>query len=86
MFRSALAFGFLVAFSTSPALAVSEAVKKACQDDYMSLCGQHEVGTDALRSCMRANKKQLSKHCATTLAKSGEASKADIESYKREVR
>lgn len=65
---------------------MSEAVKKACQDDYISFCGQHEVGSDGLRSCMRANKKQLSKHCATTLAKSGEASNADIESYKREMR
>lgn len=85
MIRSVLVLGFAV-FSTTQALAVSEAVKQACQDDYMALCNQHEVGTQELRSCMRANKKQLSKHCATTLAKSGEASKADIESYKRETR
>lgn len=85
MFRNLLAVG-LLASSCAPAFAVSQAVKDACQDDYMALCSQHEVGTEGLRSCMRSNKKQLSKHCATTLAKSGEASKADIESYKRETK
>ena len=85
MIKSTLALALFV-FSTSQVLAVSEAVKQACQDDYMALCNQHEVGSQELRSCMRANKKQLSKQCATTLAKSGEASKADIESYKRETR
>lgn len=85
MVKSALVIG-LVVFSSSQALAVSEAVKQACRDDYMSLCGQHEVGSQGLRSCMRSNKKQLSKHCATTLAKSGQASKSDIEQYKRETR
>ena len=85
MIKSALALGLLT-LSFTQALAVSEAVKQACQDDYMALCNQHEVGSHELRSCMRANKRQLSKQCATTLAKSGEASKADIESYKRETR
>lgn len=86
MIKSALALGFSVAISSAPALAVSEAVKQACRDDYMSLCSQHEIGSQALRSCMRSNKKQLSRHCATTLAKSGEASKSDIDSYNREMR
>lgn len=36
--------------------AVSEAVKQACRDDYMSLCSQHEIGCQALRSCMRSTK------------------------------
>lgn len=85
MIRATVALGVL-AFSCSQVLAVSDAVRAACQDDYMALCSQHEVGSNELRSCMRANKKQLSKTCATTLAKSGEASKSDIESYKREVR
>ena len=85
MIRPIVAFG-LLAFSFTQAFAVSEAVKSACRDDYMALCSQHEVGSNGLRSCMRSNKKQLSKHCATTLAKSGDASKADIEQYKRETR
>ncbi len=85
MIRSALTVGFVV-LSCSQALAVSNAVKQACQDDYMTLCSQHEVGTQELKSCMRANKKQLSRQCATSLAKSGEASKKDIDDYKREVR
>lgn len=85
MIRSALAIGLLT-FSFDQGFAVSEAVRSACRDDYMALCSQHEVGSQELRSCMRSNKKQLSKTCATTLAKSGEASKSDIESYKRETR
>ena len=85
MLRSAFLLGVIV-LSSSEAIAVSEAVKSACRDDYMALCSQHEVGSNGLRSCMRSNKKQLSKHCATTLAKSGDASKADIEQYKRETR
>lgn len=85
MIRSAVVLGLSV-ISSSQALAVSDAVKQACQDDYMSFCSQHEVGSDGLRTCMRANRKQLSKYCATTLAKSGEASKADIEKYKSEMR
>lgn len=86
MTKASLAAVFGLLLHSSPALAVSEAVKQACQNDYMTFCGQHEVGSQALRSCMRSNKKQLSKHCATTLAKSGEASKADIEDYKRQTR
>lgn len=85
MIRCSLALG-LVVLSSSQVFAVSDAVKQACQDDYMSFCSQHEVGSQVLRSCMRANKKQLSKQCATTLARAGEATKSDIEQYKREVR
>jgi hypothetical protein len=76
----------LVCLSASESSAVSEAVKRACRDDYFAFCSAHEVGSEALRSCMRSHRKQLSKRCAVTLAKAGEASKADIERYKREAR
>lgn len=77
-----LTAGILVITAT-PAFAVSRAVKQACRDDYFSLCSQYEVGSDGLRACMRSNKKKLSKHCAATLAKSGEATQSDIEDYRR---
>lgn len=81
-----LVTGVFVVVSATQAAAVSEGVKRACYDDYMAYCPQHEVGSDSLRSCMRGARKQLSKQCTTELARSGEASKADIERYKRDVR
>lgn len=84
--RSIFAIVVLFGTTTTHAFAVSEPVKQACRDDYFSFCSQHEVGSDALRNCMRASRKQLSKVCVTALAKSGEASKADIAKYNREKR
>ena len=61
-------------------------MKSACHDDYLAYCSQHEIGSESLRSCMRAARKRLSKTCVRALAASGEATKADIEQYKREMR
>jgi hypothetical protein len=73
------------AFATD-AMAVSKRVKDACRSDYRAYCSAHEVGSEALRSCMRSVKHKLSKRCRNALVESGEATPADIKSYKEKRR
>lgn len=86
MMKSITVAATLLWLSASQSFAVSDMVKHACQDDYFAYCSQHEVGSESLRNCMRGARKQLSKVCTAALAKSGEASKADIAKYKGEMR
>jgi hypothetical protein len=76
----------LLAVSGYEAAAVSKRVKDACRADYRAYCSAHEVGSEALRSCMRSVKHKLSKRCVRVLAEEGEASDADIRSYKSKNR
>jgi hypothetical protein len=63
---------------------VSEAVKRACGSDYAAYCGEHKVGTEALRSCMRAHRKMLTDVCIHALGHSDEVTAEDIREYKRQ--
>ena len=75
---------FLVfAFTTTAAGAVSKQVKEACRNDYRAYCSAFEVGSQELRSCMRASRAKLSKTCARALRDAGEATEEDIRAYKR---
>jgi hypothetical protein len=67
-----------------PAFAISEALKKACDSDYLAYCSQHKVGTMALRSCMKTHRHMLGDTCIKAIGKSGEATQAEINDYKRE--
>lgn len=60
------------------AAAVSSDVRNACMSDYFSYCSQHEVGSQALRACMRNNGPKLSTGCVNALVSSGEVSKAEV--------
>ena len=60
------------------AAAVSSDVRNACMSDYFSYCSQHEVGSQALRACMRNNGAKLSTGCVNALVSSGEVSKAEV--------
>jgi hypothetical protein len=60
------------------AFAVSSSVKFACMSDYLSYCSQHEVGSQALRQCMRANGPRLSARCVKALVGAGEVSQAEV--------
>ena len=64
------------------AAAVSKRVKDACRSDYRAFCSAHDVGSDALRGCMRSVKHKLSSRCRKALVEEGEATPADIKSYK----
>ena len=75
----------LLAVSTSESLAVSQAVKDACTSDYAAYCSEHKVGTEALRSCMRAHRKMLTAGCIKALGHSDEVTKEDIRQYKAEM-
>lgn len=66
------------------AFAVSKEVKKACSADYSAYCSQHEIGSQSLRTCMRAHRKMLTDGCIQALGKSDEVTQEDIETYRRE--
>ena len=72
MWKLAVLAGAIVSFAATDALAVSRAVRKACRADYLSFCSQHEVGSSALRGCMKKNRYKLSDGCTNALLESGE--------------
>lgn len=64
---------------TTPASAVSIAVKMACMTDYLNHCSQHAIGSPAVRSCMRNVGARLSKRCVGALIAAGEVSQAEVD-------
>jgi hypothetical protein len=75
MWKFAVLAGSILSFLSTDALAVSRAVRKACRSDYLSYCAQHEVGSSALRSCMKSNRYKLSDGCTNALLASGEVAR-----------
>jgi hypothetical protein len=63
--------------AATEAAAVSRAVKFACMSDYFAYCSSYEVGSPALRQCMRNAGAKLSNRCVNALVAAGEVSKAD---------
>jgi hypothetical protein len=47
------------------------AVENYCKDDYFRYCSPYGLGTDALRRCMEANGKTLSRNCQQALKDAG---------------
>jgi len=70
---------------TSQVGAVNRAVKFACMSDYFAYCSQHEVGSQALRQCMRSVGSKLSKRCVSALVAAGEVSKAEVTRRKTQI-
>lgn len=62
----------VLASSSIEALAVSKEVRRACRSDYFAHCSMHSVGSPALRQCMRAVGKNLSRGCIDALIAAGE--------------
>lgn len=73
-----LAFTATFAVTSTAALAVSDAVKIACRNDYFAYCSEHAVGSSSLRVCMRKAHSRLSHPCLKELARAKEISKADV--------
>lgn len=67
-----------------PAFAVSKELRKVCAPDYSAYCSQHEIGSQGLRTCMRANRKKLTEDCIQALGRSDEVTKEDVETYRSE--
>jgi len=57
---------------TPAAFAVSDKVEANCTDDYLKYCSTHEAGSTAMRRCMEANGKSLSRKCINALVDAGE--------------
>lgn len=67
----ALAAGLAAVLATS-AGAYSDKIQNYCKDDYIEFCLAHPVGSTAMRRCMEANGKSLSKKCINALVDAGE--------------
>lgn len=61
-----------MAASLAPAAAFTEKVKKACNDDYYSLCSQYNPDSTELRRCFESNRKVLRRVCINALIDAGE--------------
>jgi len=81
-YRSGLAGAFVLGAAllpSSPAGAVSAAVRFACAGDYFAHCSSFSPGSAETRSCMRAVGYELSKGCISALVAAGEVSKSETE-------
>ena len=70
----------LVTAGSQPALAYSEKVKNACKNDYMTHCNTYEVGSAALKQCMRKAGPKLEPKCVDALVDAGEVSAQEVAS------
>ena len=75
-----------VTFQADRAAAVSAAVRHACMSDYFAYCSQHDVGSQALRKCMRSAGPKLSKPCVSALVAAGEVGETKVAQAKIERR
>ena len=82
MQKVAILAAVTLALSASSALAVSEAVRRACSADYASYCSNYKVGTSALKSCMKKHSHMLTEDCIKALGHSSEVTQQDIRDYK----
>src|SRR3990172_3355142 len=69
----------LISILPQQALAVSEKLRKLCRDDYLAHCSSYEVGSEALRHCMRKAGRKLSRPCVDALVEAGEISRKEVE-------
>lgn len=76
-------FAVLVALATAasqPALAYNDKVRNACKNDYMTHCNTYEVGSAALKQCMRKAGPKLEPKCIDALVDAGEVSAQEVAS------
>jgi hypothetical protein len=72
-----LALATLLALATA-ADAVDRRVERACANDYLTYCSQHDPDGPGVRQCMRANGLKLSAGCVSALVAAGEVSKTEV--------
>ena len=82
-----LRLAFLIVFlSAGSALAqhtYSDAVQRACADDYKQHCREYGIESEALRLCMDRAGQKLTQTCVDALVADGEISKQQVEARKR---
>jgi hypothetical protein len=80
-----LAF-LLVVLSAGSVLAqhtYSDAVQRACANDYKQHCREYGIESEALRLCMDRAGQKLTQTCVDALVADGEISKQQVEARKR---
>jgi hypothetical protein len=83
---SAAASLSIVILSAGSALAQhtnSDAVQRACANDYKQHCREYGIETKALRLCMDRAGQELTKTCVDALVADGEISRQQVEVRKR---
>ena len=82
-----LRLAFLIVFlSAGSALAqhiYSDAVQRACANDYKQHCREYGIESEALRLCMDRAGQKLTQTCVDALVADGEISKQQVEARKR---
>ena len=68
----------LLLVTSGQADAIDERVRHACSGDYAAFCSAYQVGSEALRQCMRKADKKLSPGCIDALVAAGEVSGAEV--------
>jgi hypothetical protein len=81
--RPAFLFVMLFAGSALAQHTYSEAVQKACANDYKQHCREYGIETEVLRLCMDRAGQKLTKTCVDALVADGEVSKQEVERRKR---
>jgi hypothetical protein len=75
--KAVLALGTLVLVATA-AGAADPRVERACANDYLAYCSQHDPDGPGVRQCLRANGLKLSAGCVSALVAAGEVSKSEV--------
>lgn len=83
LLRLAFLFVILSAGSALAQHAYSDAVQRACSNDYKQHCREYGIETEALRLCMDRAGQKLTKTCVDALVADGEISKQQVEVRKR---
>jgi hypothetical protein len=83
LLRLAFLFVFLSAGSALAQHTYSDAVQRACVNDYKQHCRDYGIETEALRLCMDRAGQKLTQTCVDALVADGEISKQQVEARKR---
>jgi hypothetical protein len=76
-------FAVLAADPASAQHAYSDAVQRACANDYKQHCREYGIESEALRLCMDRAGQRLTPTCVDALVADGEISKQHVEARKR---
>jgi hypothetical protein len=83
LLRLTFLFVLLSAGSALAQHTYSDAVQRACANDYKQHCREYGIESEALRLCMDRAGQKLTKTCLDALIADGEISKQHVEARKR---
>jgi hypothetical protein len=82
LFFASVAAAAIAAASTAANAGPSQAVRRACANDYFAHCSMHPVNSPGVRQCMRKVGPNLSPGCLAALDQAGEIKAADRARHK----